>query len=148
MRFLGLEEAWTGFEPRQNPIPKENLELLKEVLRWLFGSKESDVGPVIRSQNPDVRRLGEVLDNPEALTILRGSRSLDEAHLSTAPANQRFSESLIRARSVVRDAANNLRGFDGQERSMVGIAEDILETSRIIRNRMVEKVQEIEDNQQ
>ena len=154
MRFLGLEEAWTGFEPKQNPIPKENLELLKEVLRWLFGSKESDVRPVIRSQNPDVRRLGEVLDNPEALTILRGSRSLDEAHLSTVPANQRFSESLIRARTVVRDASNNLRGFDGQERSMVGIAEDVLETSRIIRNRMVEKVEEvgkaqnIEDNPQ
>ena len=144
MRFLGVEEAWTRFEPRQNPIPKENLDLLKEVLRWLFGSKESDLRPVIRSQNPDVRRLGEVLENPEALMILRGSRSLDEAHLSTAPANQRFSESLIRARTVVRDTSNNLRGFDGQEPSMVGIAEDVLETSRIIRNRMVEKVEEVE----
>ena len=148
MRFLGVEEAWAGFEPKQNPIPKENLDLLKEVLRWLFGSKESDVRPVIRSQNPDVRRLGEVLDNPEALTILRGSRSLDEGHLSTAPANQRFSESLIRARTVVRDASNNLRGFDGKERSMVGIAEDVLETSRIIRNRMVEKVEEVEKAQE
>lgn len=154
MRFLGLEEAWTGFEPKENPIPKEKLELLKEVLHWLFGSKGSDVRSVIRSQNPDVRRLGEVLDNPEALAILRGSRSLDEAHLSTVPASQRFSESLIRARTVVRDASNNLRGFDGQERSMVGIAEDVLETARIIRNRMVEKVEEVgkaqenEENQQ
>lgn len=147
MLFLGLEEAWTRFDPKQDPIPKENLDRLREVLRWLYGSKESDIRPVILSQNPDIRRLGEVLENPEALTELRASRSLDEAHFSTAPANQRFSESLIRARSEVRDASNNLRGFDGREQSLVGIAEDILETARALHARMAEKVKEVEADQ-
>ena len=143
MRFLGLEEAWSRFDPKPNPVSKEKLDSLCEVLRWLYGSREEDKEPVIHSQNPDVRRLGEVLDSSEGLSILRATSSLTDAHLSTYPASQRFSESLVRARREVREASNNLRGFDGREQALVGIAEDVSETAQAMHARMLRKVKEV-----
>ena len=144
MRFLGLREAWTRFHPEPDPVPQEKLESLGKVLRWLYGSKEEGVDPVIHSQNPDIRLLGEVLESPEALLILKGSGSLTEAHLSTVPANQMFLESLVRARREVREASNNLRGFDGQDQALIGIAEDISETAQAMLARMIRRMKDVE----
>ncbi len=143
MRFLGLEEAWSRFDPAPSPVSSEKLDSLSEVLRWLYGSKDEGINHVILSQNPDIRLLGDVLDSSEGLSILRATRSLAEAHLSTYPANQRFSESLVRARKEVREAANSLRGFDGRDHALVGIAEDISETAQAMYDRMVRKVKEV-----
>ena len=144
MRYLGLEEAWTRFDPKPDPVSQEKLDNLREVLRWLYGSKEEEIGPIILSQNPDIRLLGEILENPEGLSILRATRSLSEAHLSTAPASQRFSDSLLRARREVREASNNLRGFDGRDQALIGIAEDISETAQAMLARMSRKVRDVE----
>ena len=140
MPFLGLDQAWSRFDPTPSPVAQEKLDSLREVLTWLYGSRDRGIEPVIRSQNPDIRRLGEVLESSEALAELRASGSLSDAHLSTQPANQRFSESLYKARREVREASNNLRGFDGREGALVGVAEDILETSQAMLTRMNEKV--------
>jgi len=148
MRFLGLKEGWTRFRPEPDPVPPEKLERLGKVLRWLYGSKEEGIDPVIHSQNPDIRLLGEVLESPEGLLILKGSGSLAEAHLSTTPANQRFLESLVRARREVREASNNLRGFDGQDQALVGIAEDISETAQTMLARMVRKMKDVKDEEE
>ncbi|MXZ20465.1 MAG: hypothetical protein F4Y84_07655 [Caldilineaceae bacterium SB0665_bin_25] len=148
MRFLGLKEGWTRFHPEPDPVPQEKLESLGKVLRWLYGSKEEGIDPVIHSQNPDIRLLGEVLENPEGLSILKVSHSLTEAHLSTTPANQRFLESLVRARREVREASNNLRGFDGQDQALVGIAEDISETAQAMLARMARKVKDVKDEEE
>lgn len=148
MRFLGLKEGWTRFHPEPDPVPPEKLESLGEVLRWLYGSKEEGIEPVIHSQNPDIRLLGEVLESPEALSVLRVTHSLTEAHLSTTPANQRFLESLVRARREVREASNNLRGFDGQDQALVGIAEDISETAQAMLARMIRKVKDVKDEEE
>ena len=144
MRYLGLDEAWSRYDPTPNPVSQQKLSSLSEVLTWLYGSKDKGIEPVIRSQNPDIRFLAEVLDSEEGLAELKVSRSLAAAHMSTSPANQRFSQSLYKARSEVQKASNNLRGFDGQESALVGVAEDILETSRAMRTRMMEKVEEAE----
>ena len=143
MHFLGLEDSWSKFNPRPDPISQENLYCLAELLKWLYGSKEEGLDPVINSQNPDIKRLADVVENPEGLSILRATSSLADAHLSTYPANQRFSESLVRARREVREASNNLRGFDGREQALVGIAEDISETAQAMHARMVRKVNEV-----
>ena len=143
MRFLGLEEAWSRFEPKPNPVPQKKLDSLRELLLWLYGSREESLDSVILSQNPDIKRLGDVLEHGEALSVLRATRSLSDAHLSTYTANQRFSESLVRARKEVREASNSLRGFDGRDTSLVGIAEDISETALAMHARMVSKVKEV-----
>ena len=144
MQFLGLDAAWARYDPSPDPVPGERVDHLSEVLRWMYGSKEGSVEPVVQSQNPDIKRLGEVLASAEGLTILKATGSLSEAHASTQPADQKFSEALLRTRRELREASNSLRGFDGRDVSLVGIAEDICETAQTIQDRMRKKVREAE----
>ena len=142
MQFLGLDAAWARYDPAPNPVPGERVKYLSEVLRWVYGSQNEGVEPVVHSQNPDIKRLGEVLASREGLAVLRASGSLSEAHESTQPAAQKFSEALLRTRREIRDATNSLRGFDGRDVSLVDIAEDISETAQTIHGRMTKKVRE------
>ena len=142
-QFLGLDASWSHYDPSPNPIPDDKLDQLREILTWLYGSQEENVSPVIQSQNPDIKYLGEVLTSSEGLTVLRTSKStLLEAHASTQPADRKFSEALLRARQDVREAANSLRGFDGRDASLVDIAEDISETAQAIHDRMKKKMRD------
>lgn len=139
MTYLGLETAWSRYDPTPNPVPMDKLERLRDVLVWIYGSKEGDKRPVVQSQNPDIKNLGETLASAEGLHILKAGGTLAEAHASTRPADETFSTALIRARSTLREALNNLRGYDGRDQSLLGIAEDILETSQTIYDRMKKK---------
>lgn len=139
MNFLGLDAAWSRFDPIPNPVPEEKLDDLGEVMRWIYGSKEESIEPVVQSQNPDIKNLGQVLVSDEGLTVLRATGSLMEAHASTQPAAQMFSESLIKARTAIREASNGLRGFDGRDHALIDIAEDISETAQAVHARMKKK---------
>ena len=141
MQFLGLEAAWTRHDPSPTPIPDDKLKELGEVLLWIYGSKEENLEPVVQSQNPDIKHLGQVLESSEGLAVLSAGGSLHDAHASTQPANRKFSEALIRTRDEIRRASNSLRGFDGRDASLVNIAEDILEAALAIHDRMKKKMQ-------
>ena len=140
-RFLGLDAQWASYEPRPNPVSKNKEKRLVELLTWIYGSKQDSKNPVIRSQNPDLKRLGEVLDNRASLTVLRAGRPLEEAYESTLSADQKLAKSLLLTRSTIREAFNNVRGFDGQNASLVDMAEEIFETAKAIHQRMKEKRQ-------
>lgn len=142
MTYLGLETAWSRYDPKPDPVPADKLERLREVLVWIYGSKEDDKEPVVQSQNPDIKNLGETLASAEGLHILRAGGTLAEAHASTRAADETLSASLIRARSVLREAANSLRGYDGRDQSLLNIAEDVSETAQTIYDRMRKKFRE------
>ena len=145
IEFLGLEAAWSRFDPSPAPIPGSKLDQLREILKWLYGSQEENVSPVVQSQNPDIKHLGEVLTSSEALTVLRTpGTSLVEAHASTQPPGRKFSEALVRARQEVREALNNLRGFDERDTALVGIANEISETAQALYGQMKKRVQNAE----
>ena len=139
MNFLGLELAWSRYDPKPDPVPENKLDHLREVLVWIYGSKEGDKEPVVQSQNPDIKRLGETLTNAEGLHMLRAGRTLTEAHACTHSADEKLSSSLIKARGMLREAVNSLRGYDGQDQSLLNIAEDISETAETIYSRMRKK---------
>ena len=142
MSFLGLESTWARYDPSPDPIPSDKLDELREMLVWIYGSKEDDLPPVIQSQNPDIKRLGEVLARIESRHVLRVTRNLDEAHASTEAVDKRFTASLIRAREAVQDAANSLRAYDGQDPSLLDVAEDVKETANIVWSTMSKKRRE------
>lgn len=143
MEFLGLGASWTSFDPQPDPVPKSHLDKLGEILRWLYGSREDGVIAVVQSQNPDIKNLGAVLGSGEGLAVLRGGGSLSDAHASTVSADRKLSDALLRARKEVREASNSLRGFDGRDKALVNIAEDISETAQAIHDRMRTKMQEV-----
>ena len=115
------------------------MDRLSDVLMWMYGSKEEGVDPVVQSQNPDIKRLGDVLESAEGLTVLRATGTLSEAHESIRPAGRTFSEALLRARQELRKASGSLRGFDGRDKSLVDIAEDVSETAQAVHDRMKKK---------
>ena len=142
MDYLGLETAWSRYDPDTNPVPPERLPRLKQVLVWIYGSKADDAEPVVRKQNPDIKRLGDVIANAEGRLVLEQGRSLDVAHASTEPADRRFTASLLRARDELRDVAGAMRAYDGRDQSLLDIAEDVKETADVVYARMAKKRRE------
>ena len=142
MEYLGLETAWSRYDPDTNPVAQEKLPRLKQVLVWIYGSKADDVEPVVRKQNPDIKRLGDVIANAEGRLVLEQGRSLDVAHASTESADRRFTASLLRARDELRDVAGAMRAYDGQDQSLLDIAEDVKETADVVYARMAKKRRE------
>ena len=145
MEYLGLGAAWARHDPEPNQVPREKLEELRKVLVWIYGSKEDGVQPVVQSQNPDIKRLGEVLAHAQGRHLLETTRNLDAAHASTEPVDRQFTASLIRARDNIRDAAGSLRAYDGRDQSLLDIAEDVKESAEAVHARMLTKRREAGD---
>lgn len=141
--YLGLPAAWASYDPRPDPVSEEKLNDLGRVLIWIYGSKSDNVAPVIRSQNPDIKRLGEVLASAEGQSILAAGGSLEEAHAETQPASQKLAEALILARKHIRESSNNLRGFDGRDHALLNMAEDISEQANAVHAGMKSKAAKV-----
>lgn len=139
MNFLGLGTAWSRFDPQPDPVPADKLNELKEVLVWIYGSKDDQKEPIVTSQNPDIKRLGEAITSNEGLHILRVGGTLAEAFASTQPADEKLSSALLRARGMLREAVNSLRGFDPRDQALLNIAEDVSETAQTVFSRMQQK---------
>lgn len=142
MEYLGIDTAWARYDPKPDPVPQERLDRLRKVLVWMYGSKEESAKPVVRAQNPDIKHLGEVIVHAEALHVLETTGDLAQAHESTEPVDRRFSASLIRARDEIRAASASLRAYDGRDKSLLDIAEDIKETTETVHSRMAKKFRE------
>lgn len=142
MDYLGLESGWARHDPQPDQIPQERLPRLQKVLVWIYGSQKDDTRPAVRVQNPDIKRLGEVLAHTEALHVLEQTGDLDQAHASTESVDSRFTAALIRSRDSIRDAAGALRAYDGKDQSLLDIAEDVKETADTVVQRMTKKRRE------
>ena len=139
MAYLGLPSGWARYDPKPNPVPAEKMEELGEVLRWIYGYRPDNEEQVVKRQNPDIKRLGEVLAKREAVLELKETADLDRAHSVVQPARARFTSSLIKARRALQDAVGSVRGYDGRDGSLLGISEDIKEASDLLYTRMKEK---------
>ena len=139
MAYLGLPRGWARYDPEPNPVPPEKMAELGQVLRWIYGYRPDNEEQVVKRQNPDIKRLGEVLAKPEAVLELKVTADLDRAHSVAEPASARFTSSLIKARRALQAAVGSVRGYDGRDGSLLGISEDIKEASDLLHSRMKEK---------
>ena len=145
MDYLGLGAAWARRDPGPDQVPRERLNELRNVLVWIYGSKKDNVRPVVRSQNPDIKRLGEVIAHPRARHVLETKGDLDEAHASTEPVDTRLTASLIHAQDHIGEAARSLSAYDGRDQSLLDIAEGVKETAQMVYERMRKKRREADD---
>ena len=136
---LGLATSWTEYDPKPDPVSTSNFKRLREVLVWIYGSKQDNKKPIVQSQNPDIKNLGETLVNPEGLHMLQAGIPLEEAYASTQPADATLAEALVGARSMLRKANNNLHGYDGSDQALLNIASNIFEIAKNVFNSMKEK---------
>ena len=142
MEYLGLGAAWARHDPGPNQVPRGRFDELRKVLVWIYGSRKNDTRAVVRSQNPDINRLGEVLSHPQGRHVLEATSDLDAAHRSIVPVDTQFTASLIRARDHIRDASGSLRAYDGRDQALLDIAADIKETADIVHARLAKKRRE------
>lgn len=142
MSYLNISSDWARFDPQPNPVAHEEFPKLKKVLIWIYGSKEDNIRPVVKTQNPDIRRLGEVLEHSEGLHVLETTSDLDLAHAVTESINRRFIQSLVRARENIKDTFSSIRAYDGEDYSLLQIAADVKETSDTVYQRMHKKSSE------
>ena len=131
--FLGITESTIE---RPNPVPKKFSPQLGELFRWIYGSKRDSIPPLIRSQNPDLRKLRDAINNPQALSALRNNESLDRA-LEIAQGDERL------LRRSLEDAKYNLResnkfvtlGYSGQK-DLEDLADEITKLALGIQQRI------------
>jgi hypothetical protein len=111
-----------------DPVDDKNLKHLGQLCVWLYGSKRYDQDPVIRSQNPDLRMLDEVLKSPQAVDALIGGLPLELAHDVSLGDERIFRDSLLRAKQAIQRArATMSTGYNG-ETDLLQTAEDIMQT--------------------
>lgn len=134
--FVKVKEAGMA-DP--NPVPVEKIPELKELLTWLFGYKPDKVKSIIASQNPDLKYLDEVLQNPTALQTLRSTQDLDYAHEQSRKPSSLFEESLIEAKKHLQKARTYAAtGYQGEEH-ILRLAGTIAENADSLYNEMQDK---------
>jgi hypothetical protein len=124
-QFLGLKEE-TSYKPTPVRGPA-NKRHLGQLCIWLFGSKENGKQSLIKSQNPDLRRLDEALQTERGRDALTSGLPLDLAFDASIGDDRRFREALIQSKIHLEQAAGKVHtGFD--------IKSDQLTTAKSIYN--------------
>lgn len=133
--FLGLPKGDKTIG-RRRPVPKANLANLGDFLLWLYGSKERSIPAVVQSQNPDLRRLDEVLRSKQATVALRKGLPLSVS-LEISKGDERvFREAIVEAKQSLQKARGTvLTGYDGNE-DILKVAADILELAEALHAEM------------
>jgi hypothetical protein len=127
--FLGLPEDWRDTDPKPNPVPKDKLENLQRVLVWLYGSKSDDIEPVVTSQNPHIKYLGAVLNNPRARSIMMLRNDLREAYAQIESKVARFEGALINAKQEAEKAMSQIAGYDPEDTTLLEICQELRDTT-------------------
>jgi hypothetical protein len=122
-QFLGLNEK---ISPQtKSPVPKGKEKNLAELLLWLYGDAQNDIAPVVRSQNPDLRRLDQALQSANGIAALRNELPLESAVKLARGDSSVFREALVLAKTSLEEAKGKVvTGFAG-EPDLLDTAEDI-----------------------
>ena len=101
------------------PVPESRHKELGQLLEWLYGSKKNETQPLIKSQNPDLKYLDEVLQSKQATFALNAGESLSYAHELSRASDALFEENLLGAkRSLQKARAYLTTGYKGEENSL------------------------------
>ena len=132
--FIGLRPE-TDEDPE--PVPSEKREELRELCRWMYGSKSEETPPLIETQNPHLRQLDAVVSNREALAALRNGAALEVAHEMSRPSSTVFEEALVAAKQDLQKAHSLLStAYDGSE--------ELLRTANTVANLAYDLYEEME----
>jgi hypothetical protein len=135
-KFLGISPESSL---RQNPVPKSKLENLTLLMTWLYGRRSDSIQPIVRTQNPDLKTLREVISKPQSLAALRAGYSLERAHEISVGDKSRFREKLTAAKEELQQAkATVTTGYAGED-DLFQIAADIVEYADSVHEEMQTK---------
>lgn len=131
--YTGLDYAgiakFAGLSPSKSfsstPITSTKMKDFGQLCEWLYGSKSKSKQPLIRSQNPDLRVLDEVLQSKDGIAALRRGLPLEISHDISKGDELLLREALVAAKQALQEAKGKIvTGYDG-ERDLLVIAEDV-----------------------
>lgn len=129
-KFLGITPEGSL---KPNPVPKSRLAELNELMTWLYGKKSAKVDPVVRTQNPDLNTLREVICKPASLSALRSGYSLDRSFEIAIGDRRRFRDALTTAKEELQQANGTVvTGYAGEEDLYETIKDIILYAEKIM----------------
>ena len=129
--YLGLADESRSAEPKIDPIAAEYLPQLRQVLLWLYGSDSDQMPALIRSQNPHVRQLGEVLEHPKARTIMLESNDLSRAYAQVDSPYRQFERHLVDVHGASEECLKKVSAYTGEDLTLLELAE---ESSKNVQN--------------
>jgi hypothetical protein len=137
--FLALpEDASQVFG--SNPVPKTKIPNAMELMGWLYGQSKQRRFHVIKSQNPDLNRLVQVLGNKNALSVLRSTKDLAAAWEGIEPSSSRFEEALAGALTWSERALGLVAHFDPESQApLKSTIKNLVSTVRSLRDEMKRK---------
>ncbi len=138
--FIGLAEK-EAEDPK--PVSPKKLTGLGEICVWLWGDNRGDgIRPVIESQNPDLRRLEQVLKNREALAALRAGHGLNVAWDISKGDDVVFEDALGDAKTALVKAQGRVSSGYRGEPHLLALADTIADMSSDLADTMHRKANE------
>lgn len=137
--FLGIKEKGNT----SISVPEEKLNELEEVMFWLYGSQSKDIKPVIESQNPDLKRLNNILQKRESIEALRSKNDLNIAFDLSLEGSDVLYSSLVEAKVALQKAMSKVSYYQG-DIEILKIAGTVANTADSLYNNMENIKLEIE----
>ena len=140
--YTGISE-FLGLRPEGDqdpePVPAEKKSELEEICLWLYGSKKSDIRPVVQSQNPDLRNLDRVVSSRAAVAALRDGVELSRAYEISQPASNVFEASLYAAKRELEKARSLLSTGYQESPVLLSVAENVADLADDLYDEMLRK---------
>ena len=141
-QFLGIDPETSL---RSNPVPGTHLAELGELMTWLYGSRSKGIEPKVRTQNPDLGILREVISNPKSLAALRAGRSLERSFEVAVGDKRRFREALQSAKIDLQTAKGAVTTGYNSEQDSRDTIDEVIAIAESIRKEMREKDLKLND---
>ena len=136
--YVGLTD--TGTLLPENPIPDSHAAHLHQLMVWLYG--QGDTPPVIQSQNPDLKHLASVLENPSAIAMLSSTNDLEVAYETVEDKPARFSAELTALLAQAKTVSSLIGNYDGDP-ELLEIASTAFKTTRAIQQSMLSEARDV-----
>lgn len=107
---------WLGIDEKaeSNPVPDNRVDRLRTLMSWLYGQGPGEPA-IVKTQNPDLNRLADVVAVERTREMLMETRDLGVAWQELEPQSLRLEKSLVQAVRSTEAAASLAGSFDGKE---------------------------------
>ena len=115
--YEGFQE-YLGIDITQHidsPVPADKIDNLQEVMYWILGSKSKGIKPIIKSQNPDIRNLNQVLTKPDATQLLKSTNDLSIAYDMSLDGGDVFYQTLVEVQIRIQKALSKISFYKGDD---------------------------------
>lgn len=109
--FVGIETSSELLPDR--PVSTEKLDQLNELIGWLYGNDRARA--VIRSQNPDIKWLSAVLEEPRSISVLRERQDLRTAYDLIENKGELFSREIDRLWTASKVGLSLIAHYQGEK---------------------------------